>query len=158
MSKANRMPALLLGLFLALATQGVHAAPPDGDGDGAVRPAYPMSSGQPLVMHSIIFEPGKYSLEPVSYAYLDLVAESLFLQPHLKIRIEAYTDSSGDERDDLMLSWQRGLAVLNYLVMQGVDKARLDYQGYGDTRPLADNSSETGRLKNRRIEFHVVGE
>lgn len=101
-----------------------------------------------------MFLPGKTELDPASYNYLDLVAESLFVQSNLRVRIEAYTNSPGDGKDDLMLSWQRGLAVLNYLVMQGVDKARLDYQGYGNTRPLVADGSPADRLKNRRIEFH----
>ena len=183
MRKTNRLTVPLLALTFALASHNASAAPTDSDGDGVhdsidrcedevetingfmdddgcadLKPAYPLSSGKPLVMHNVIFLPGKAELDPTSYTYLDLVAESLFVQSNLRIRIEAYTDSPGKGKEDLMLSWQRGLAVLNYLVMQGVDKARLEYQGYGDTRPLVADGSPADRLRNRRIEFHVVGQ
>ena len=75
----------------------------------------------------------------------------------LRLRIEGHTDNVGQPAENLKLSEERAEAVKQYLASKGVDPARLEAVGRGDTAPIADNASEKGRALNRRIEFKVVG-
>lgn len=79
---------------------------------------------------------------------------ALLLQhPELKLTIEGHTDSSGDAEDNLRLSRERAAAVVDALKEAGISAERLRSQGYGDTRPIADNETPEGRAKNRRVEL-----
>lgn len=89
---------------------------------------------------------------------LDEVAESLLRQERVKVRVEGHTDDRGREGANLTLSQQRALAVVNYLVNEGgIDRSRLEYEGYGETQPLVANEDKASRAKNRRVEFRVIG-
>jgi outer membrane protein OmpA-like peptidoglycan-associated protein len=78
--------------------------------------------------------------------------------PGLKLKIEGYTDSTGGEAFNLTLSGQRADAVRAFLVQQGMNPGDITSQGMGDTNPVADNSSASGRQLNRRVEIIVSGE
>ncbi len=86
---------------------------------------------------------------------LDRIAEALSRTP-LPIRIEAYTDSSGDPQANVILSTQRAEAVRNALIARGVSPAILTAVGRGESSPIASNGSAAGRASNRRVEFIVV--
>ena len=73
--------------------------------------------------------------------------------PNWTIRIEGYTDNTGSKPFNQKLSQQRADAVMNWLAEHGVDKSRMTAKGYGDSRPVADNSIEEGRAENRRVEI-----
>lgn len=77
--------------------------------------------------------------------------------PELIVEISSHTDSTGLESYNSKLSQKRAETVVNYLIEKGIDKNRLIAIGYGDSRPVADNSTEEGRSLNRRTEFKVVG-
>jgi outer membrane protein OmpA-like peptidoglycan-associated protein len=77
--------------------------------------------------------------------------------PNLKIQITGHTDSIGKPADNLVLSTGRAKAVINYLLFKGVRPDRLTSQGFGNTKPVADNKTEEGRALNRRTELTVVG-
>jgi outer membrane protein OmpA-like peptidoglycan-associated protein len=85
-------------------------------------------------------------------ALLD-VARKLNENPTWKLRVEGYTDNVGSKASNQTLSQQRATAVMNWLIDHGVDRRRLTARGYGDSRPLGDNSSDDGRAKNRRVEL-----
>ena len=70
--------------------------------------------------------------------------------------MNGHTDNTGDASINLKLSESRALAVMNYLLQKGIDKNRLDYAGYGETRPITDNDSPESRDKNRRVEVKVL--
>ena len=72
------------------------------------------------------------------------------------IRVEGHTDSDGGETYNLDLSQSRAEAVVDHLVTRGIDRARLDPAGFGKRRPVADNDSEEGKSRNRRVEFLIV--
>jgi OmpA-OmpF porin, OOP family len=72
------------------------------------------------------------------------------------IEIDGNTDDRGDPASNMTLSQKRANAVRHYLVQQGVDPSTLTTKGNGDTKPLASNDTNEGRLHNRRIEFIVV--
>ena len=73
-----------------------------------------------------------------------------------KVRIEGHTDNQGNDAHNDKLSVERALAVKNWLVAQGVAADRIVAVGFGEKRPLADNSTEEGRAQNRRTEFHIA--
>jgi OOP family OmpA-OmpF porin len=75
--------------------------------------------------------------------------------PHLKITITGHTDSSGDEKSNVALSTTRAKSVVAYLVSQGVAAESLTAKGAGSSQPIADNTTEDGKLKNRRIAFAI---
>jgi len=75
--------------------------------------------------------------------------------PSFKIEIEGHTDAEGTDERNQRLSNRRANAVADFLAQNGVDRSRLSTIGYGATRPIADNATEEGRAKNRRIEFNV---
>jgi OOP family OmpA-OmpF porin len=67
--------------------------------------------------------------------------------------VGGHTDNQGNSIDNLLLSVDRARAATNYLVEQGVKRQRLEYRGFGDTQPIADNWTAQGRARNRRIEI-----
>lgn len=104
---------------------------------------------------SIQFASGKATIENESYLLLDQIADAITHCPgHL--RIEGHTDSTGDAFKNLDLSLRRADAVRTELTKRGVPGNRLETEGFGDTRPLADNATPAGRARNRRIEIRVV--
>ena len=92
-----------------------------------------------------------------SFPVLRLVASTLRDNPWIKrVRIEGHTDSRGGDASNLELSDRRATSVRVFLVQNGVDPARLESKGYGETRPIASNSTRQGRAANRRVEFVIV--
>jgi OOP family OmpA-OmpF porin len=73
----------------------------------------------------------------------------------MKILIEGHTDAIGSEEYNLILSKKRAQAVLDFMVSQGVAADRLSSEGYGESRPVADNETEEGRQKNRRVDLVI---
>ena len=76
--------------------------------------------------------------------------------PTLEVEIQGYTDNIGTEEFNQELSLKRANTVLNYLVAKGISAKRLTATGYGGNNPVADNSKESGRSLNRRIEFKIT--
>jgi outer membrane protein OmpA-like peptidoglycan-associated protein len=72
------------------------------------------------------------------------------------VRIEGHTDDKGNDKKNLKLSQGRADAVRDYLVNAGIAGDRLQSQGFGETRPIADNKTKEGREANRRVEFVIV--
>ena len=99
------------------------------------------------------FEFASDQLTPVGTALLDELLVPLVEFSAVPVEIAGHADSQGSADRNLELSRRRAQAVLDYFVSQGEDPERFVAVGYGDTRPIADNSTEEGRQKNRRIEF-----
>ncbi len=105
----------------------------------------------------ISFKSGKAKLNPEAYTILDKIGQLLSDNPKLKLRIEGYTDSLGADDKNLELSENRANAIKTYLIQDfSIDPTRLEIKGYGEANPIADNKTEEGRAKNRRIEFVVI--
>lgn len=101
----------------------------------------------------ISFDTGKASIKPDSMATIDEVATMLKAAPDLKLEVGGHTDNIGKPVDNQKLSEARAQAVVQALTGRGIAAARLSARGYGDTKPVADNRSEEGRAKNRRVEL-----
>jgi OmpA-OmpF porin, OOP family len=99
------------------------------------------------------FASGKASIEPDSDKQIDEIATMMKSNTSLKISVEGHTDNVGGESANQTLSEDRAKAVVNALVSKGIDKSRLVSKGWGQTKPIADNRTEDGRAKNRRVEI-----
>jgi OmpA-OmpF porin, OOP family len=111
-----------------------------------------------FTLDNVHFETAKSILQPSSYAELNEIVEYMKLNPQQVIEIAGHTDNVGQDADNLKLSQARAESVKNYLIKKGVAAARLKAKGYGATQPVADNSTDEGRQKNRRTEVRLVGE
>src|SRR5690606_15668886 len=98
------------------------------------------------------FETGSATLRPASGAQLDNIAAILAAYPDVSLKLGGYTDDTGDPDTNLQLSTARATSTLNELANRGVDAGRLAAEGYGEQFPVADNDTEEGRRKNRRID------
>ena len=114
--------------------------------------------GLVLTLGDVVFDAGKASLQPSAMTAIDRLAQLLGVYPERSVRIEGHTDSVGDAAANQALSERRAAAVRDALVARGVEAARIESVGYGATRPIADNRTEGGRQKNRRIEIVLADE
>lgn len=112
--------------------------------------------GTSVVLQHVLFEQSRYILLPASYPELDKLVKTLQKYPRLRMVIGGHTDNMGDPRLNQALSENRAQVIFNYLIRQGIEPTRLEAKGYGSSRPIADNSVETERARNRRVEFTVV--
>ena len=101
----------------------------------------------------INFDTGKAVIRPDSRQIIDQIAEMLKEESTLNITVEGHTDSTGDPAGNLRLSEMRAASVVAALVERGIDASRLSAVGFGRTKPIANNSTEDGRAKNRRVEL-----
>lgn len=104
----------------------------------------------------LVFDTGKTTLQDSSQEQLNNVAAILKAYPNVHAKIGGYTDNTGNAAANLKLSAARAKSVMDALVAAGVDKSRLESEGYGDQHPVADNSTEDGRAQNRRIALRVT--
>jgi OmpA-OmpF porin, OOP family len=104
----------------------------------------------------LLFDTGKATLQPASQEQLGNIAAILKAYPKVKIRIGGYTDNTGDASANMRLSDDRAGNVMAELARLGVDASRMSAKGYGEEHPVADNSTEEGRQKNRRISLRVT--
>ena len=147
---------------------------PDTDGDGIndeedkcptrVGPA--SNQGCPVIAKEVIekinfaaknvfFATGSYKLLPKSFKSLDEVVKLLKEDETLMIDIDGHTDAQGSDESNQVLSDNRAGAVKTYFVSKGISETRLKSAGYGETKPVADNTTAAGRAKNRRTEMTV---
>lgn len=147
----------------------VAAVPADSDGDGVTDdmdkcPDSP--SDKPVdadgctivsvVLENVQFESNSSELTAGSSESLDEVVNAMSEYDQLRIEIQAHTDNMGEASYNLSLSEKRANSVRDYLIAQGVAANRMEVKGYGETQPIADNSTRDGRAKNRRVELKVI--
>ena len=104
----------------------------------------------------LLFDTGKATLKPESDAQLKTVSEILKAYPNVHIKVGGYTDNVGDKAANMALSAARAASVMRELVKLGVDLTRLESEGYGDQHPVAGNTTEEGRAKNRRVSMRIT--
>jgi OOP family OmpA-OmpF porin len=101
----------------------------------------------------INFDTGKSDIKPESKGIIEQIAALLQAHPELKVSIEGHTDNVGTPQSNKTLSLQRAKSVMNAVVQKGIAATRLTAVGWGQEKPIADNRSEEGRAKNRRVEI-----
>ena len=104
----------------------------------------------------ISFDTGRANIKPNLQPILDQFAQGLSSQPNTEIRIIGHTDSTGSDAINNPLSINRAASARDYLASRGVDSRRIQIDGRGSREPIADNTSEAGRAKNRRIEIFLA--
>jgi outer membrane protein OmpA-like peptidoglycan-associated protein len=106
---------------------------------------------------TVFFETDSAKIKRESRKPLRAVAQVVSAMPEgTRIRVEGHTDSQGDAQYNLELSQRRAEAVRELLIQEGVPAARLDAQGFGPTQPVAENTTSSGRAKNRRVVFRIL--
>ncbi|MFY7880144.1 MAG: OmpA family protein [Lacibacter sp.] len=147
---------------------------PDGDGDGvndeddkcpavsgtaanAGCPPIKEEVKQKVEMASknVFFKISSSVLQKQSYAALDEVVSVLKSDMSLQLLVEGHSDNTGNADNNLILSEERANSVKAYIVSKGIEAGRIVTSGYGQERPLADNSTEKGRTQNRRVELKL---
>lgn len=142
-----------LGIVRAATFQGEDVASPGGGGTVTSIEDMPLLGGiQFAANSSALTEGGEVTLDRAAA----VIKDALKSRPTLHIRVEAHTDDVGAEEANLALSQERAEAVVAYLVSRGVPQSVLSAVGYGESQPLADNSTAEGRETNRRIEFYIT--
>jgi outer membrane protein OmpA-like peptidoglycan-associated protein len=111
--------------------------------------------GLVLTLGDVLFESGKAQLKSGATGNLNKLVMFLNSYPTRTVFIEGYTDSVGSDDYNQGLSSRRAESVQAYLVGQGIDRARLSASGLGESAPVADNESATGRQMNRRVEIII---
>lgn len=107
------------------------------------------------VPSDVSFDVGRADIKPNLRPILDQFANGLGGQPNTEVRIVGHTDSTGSDTLNDRLSLERAEATRNYLVGRGVDGRRITVAGRGEHEPIADNSTEAGRARNRRVEIFL---
>jgi outer membrane protein OmpA-like peptidoglycan-associated protein len=109
------------------------------------------------IADKVQFATGSADILPVSFGLLDDVAKVFVDHPNIQmVEIQGHTDSTGAAGLNRTLSQQRAESVMHYLVGKGVAAYRMTAKGFGPDKPIADNATEDGRDKNRRVEFNIV--
>lgn len=119
-------------------------------------PLQPLEPNANIILKNIFFDTKKFDLKPESVVELDAVVQLMKENPTLKVQISGHTDNVGSDKDNMVLSNARAISVINYLMFHGIAPNRLVAKGYGSTKPIADNTTETGRAQNRRTELTVI--
>lgn len=109
-----------------------------------------------VAMRAVQFDTGRSTLKRESFAVLNQIAQILTRYPDYNLMISGHTDNTGSATANQKLSERRAKACYEYLVTRGVSTLRLNYAGYGESRPITDNNSLRGRSLNRRVEFNMV--
>jgi len=106
----------------------------------------------------VLFATGKYDLKPDAQLKLAKLSGIILAHPGLNLAVEGYTDNTGSEDFNQTLSEKRAGTVRDFLVQQGLASDRVTAQGFGESSPVADNSTAAGRQQNRRVEIVVSGD
>ena len=107
-------------------------------------------------LDNVYFDSNKADIKPESINALNLLVDAMKDDVRMKIEIAGHTDDKGDKNWNLKLSQMRADAVKNYLTSRGINPNRIISKGYGQYKPIADNSTPEGRNKNRRTEVKTI--
>ncbi|MBP6287830.1 MAG: OmpA family protein [Ferruginibacter sp.] len=122
----------------------------------------PIEIGQVFRLNNVFFDFDKYTLRPESFVELDRVVGFLNEYPNIEIEMSAHTDNKGSDEYNMKLSDNRARSVREYILSKGIAATRIISQGYGETKPVADNNKDDGtdnpegRQLNRRVEFKIL--
>lgn len=106
---------------------------------------------------TVFFDFEQATIKPESFPLLNALAKTMKENPQIKkVRVDGHTDSVGRDDFNLNLSQRRAAAVVDYMIAQGVEAERLASEGFGKSKPIADNATEEGRAKNRRVELTIL--
>lgn len=116
----------------------------------------PIEVGNKVILKNIFFDTNKFDIKPESKSELQKLIDFLLFNPTLRIEISGHTDNVGNDALNQTLSENRAKAVYDYLIANKMDASRLVFKGYGKTQPIAPNTTDEDRSKNRRTEFKII--
>jgi outer membrane protein OmpA-like peptidoglycan-associated protein len=116
----------------------------------------PLKTREPIRLNNVFFRTNEAVLLPESARELNRLVQLLKDNPAMRIEVAGHTDALSDDIFNQKLSEARAAAVVAYLMNGGIAAARLQSRGFGESRPVADNTTEQGRALNRRVEFTIV--
>jgi outer membrane protein OmpA-like peptidoglycan-associated protein/tetratricopeptide (TPR) repeat protein len=117
----------------------------------------PVKVGAEMNLYNIYFETDAFAILPESEPELLKLTEFLLNNKRLKVEVQGHTDNTGTEAGNLILSDRRAQSVAEYLVANNISRERLEWAGFGESKPVADNISEEGRRLNRRTTIKILG-
>jgi len=132
-----------------------YSVPPNTSGSDLKRDILLSRTSGGITRLLVFFDFDKAELKNESKPDLERATEFLKDNPSIRVEIAGHTDSVGVDAYNLKLSQQRADAVRQYFIGRGIAKERLEAKGYGETQPIADNTTEEGRARNRRVEMRV---
>ncbi len=150
------VPGIALGALLCAAEQ-----PPPKPAARPTPPPPPPPAPAPapaparIVLRGVNFDFDKADIRPDAQVILDSAAEILNVNSSTRVEVAGHTDATGPDDYNQGLSERRARSVVSYLVEKGVSADRLTPVGYGESRPVADNSTRDGRAQNRRVELNT---
>ena len=112
--------------------------------------------GATFILENVYFDFDKSTPLAQSYEELQRLSQILNRYPNMTIEIGGHTDGRGTTEYNQNLSENRAKAVVEYLITNGIGKSRLQYKGYGKSKPIDTNSTDEGRARNRRVEFVIL--
>ena len=112
-----------------------------------------MASDGKIITYGITFDIGKSTIKPESMGEINRIVKLMNENPDIKFEVQGHTDNTGNAASNQTLSEQRAKAIVSKMVEMGIASNRLTAVGKGQSAPIADNSSDEGRAKNRRVEF-----
>jgi len=121
-------------------------------------PPDPRINGNKIVIWGkIYYDTDKATIKPISFPVLDDVVDVMQKNPQLTlVEVQGHTDARASDEYNMKLSQARAESARNYLISKGVDASRLTARGYGETQPIADNTTKEGMSQNRRTEFIIL--
>ena len=114
-----------------------------------------LKSDSLIVLNEFLFETNSSTLKVEHFSALDSIMDFLLSHPSLDVKISGHTDNTGRESHNKTLSTKRAEVVAEYLIANGVSGGRVTFEGFGSSRPIAPNSTDAGRNKNRRVELLI---
>src|SRR5215471_126933 len=142
----------LLGYYLAEAPKPPPAPPP------APPPPPPPPAPKverTILLDDVLFDFDKSTIKPEGAAILDRLVTFMNENKNAKVSLSGYTDNIGTEAYNLKLYDRRWMSGRDYLTKKGIESGRISGQGFGESKPIADNRTAEGRAKNRRVEIKV---
>jgi len=106
-----------------------------------------------IIASGIRFDVNKATLKPESMGVINTICQLMNEHPELRFSVEGHTDSDGEEAFNQRLSEQRAATVVSTLMQLGIDGSRLTSKGWGESKPVSDNTTPEGKANNRRVEF-----
>ena len=111
-----------------------------------------LSEGK-IIVNGIKFDVNKATLKPESMGPINKIYDLMQKQPELNFSVEGHTDADGSDETNMTLSKARGKTVMDKLIEMGISAERLKSDGFGESKPIDNNSSPEGKANNRRVEF-----
>lgn len=113
--------------------------------------------GSIIPLQNVRFKSGTTQLSnKESFVALDALSSFLTTNQTVRIRINGHTDSKGKDKSNLLLSERRAKFIADIILENGIEKERIEWNGFGEQKPIADNKTSDGRSKNRRVEFEII--